>query len=70
MDDGAQVRIIELAHQFALLGQPHDLDPKIAAARFRAFYRHFAVTVDLAADFSTGADGARVLSDKELEQLS
>jgi hypothetical protein len=69
MEDGARVKLIEMAREFALSGQAANVNPKVVATRFRTFYRHLSATVETDGSVPVGSVGRLVETDKELEAL-
>ena len=69
MDDGARVKLIEIAD--ALARREHTMAhvPNQATylRDFRKYYRHLAATVDLAVNDSGIANGVRKTTDDELQ---
>ena len=67
MDDGARVKLIEIAHGLAVQGQGLEEDAKIVLPRFRTYYRHLAATVEMS-DTPGGRDRLEGTA-KDLEGL-
>jgi hypothetical protein len=69
MDDGARVKLIEIARDLAVVGQAANVDAKTVATRFRTFYRHLSATVETDGTVDSAASGRLVETSKELEAL-
>jgi hypothetical protein len=74
MDDGARLKLIEIAHGLAVksldrdhLEEREDEGELLLLARFRLFYRHLAVTVDLASEGSQAANARRAETADDLD---
>jgi len=69
MDDGAAVKLIEIADEMARIGQAMNPDPKVILERFRTCYRHLAATVETDSTDNVAASPRLINSAKDLESL-
>jgi hypothetical protein len=70
MDDGARVKLIEIADTQARYGlQTNQADVAKFLVRFRTYYHHLAATVDHPGPVMTGHHDYLASTDKDLEAL-